>query len=72
MSVMFAFERLFDRPAQIEMAAREHRKELEGEPEREGEPPLYRCRICELEAPMRHYCPTCLADTMKPIAARRP
>jgi rubrerythrin len=71
-SIMKPFERLFDTPAQIEMQAREERADAEGEPEGEGDPPMYRCRVCGLEAPIRHYCPTCLADTMKPIAARQP
>jgi rubrerythrin len=33
----------------------------------EGDPQLYRCRVCGAESPDRTYCPECLADTMEPV-----
>lgn len=65
-SLLFFFERLFDTPQQIEQQAREKRTVLEGEDEGEGDPPALVCRVCGYQGPERHYCPTCLADTMRP------
>ena len=28
---------------------------------------IYRCKLCEYQGPEPHFCPSCLADTMRAI-----
>jgi rubrerythrin len=76
MSILAPFERLFDTAGQIARRERDREQDLAGDPEGEGDgpappPPGFRCRVCGLEAAEPAYCPVCLADTMKPLAATR-
>ena len=66
-SSLFLFERLFDTPQQIEREERDKRMDLAGARDVDGDPPTLRCRVCAHEGPERHYCPTCLSDTMRPF-----
>ncbi len=71
MSPIWAFERLIEPPYAIEAREREkvaaQRREEDGG---EADPPTFQCRVCGFEWLHRGYCPTCLADTMKPVAPR--
>lgn len=65
MSIVESLRRLVD-----PVAARNHQEELRVQREQpirevDGDPPRYRCRVCEYEGPESSYCPTCLAETMK-------
>ena len=67
MSIIDTFKRVVD-----PMAARQEEAERQAKREQpvraaEGDPPLYRCRVCGTESPDRTYCPECLADTMEPV-----
>jgi rubrerythrin len=57
-------ERLFDTAEKIEMAEREKKQDLAGTRKRDDDPPVFRCRVCDLRAEDPSYCPQCLADTM--------
>ncbi len=69
---IWPLERLFESPARIEERMRDEaaasKLEHRGD---EGDPPIFRCRVCGLEAAERSYCPACLADTMEPVLAPR-
>lgn len=71
-SSIWPLEQLFEPPARIEQRLREKeaaiRIENQGD---DGDPPLFACRVCGLEACERHYCPACLADTMVPVRRAR-
>jgi rubrerythrin len=73
-SILFHFTKLVD--PMIHRIEEAERKRLREQDPRaaEGDPPVYRCRVCGLEGPERSYCPACLADTMEllapPAAAR--
>ena len=58
-------------PSAIESRERERvaaqRREEDGG---EADPPTFQCRLCGFEWQHRGYCPSCLADTMKPVASR--
>ena len=59
------------------IAARQKEAELKAKREQpvreaDGDPPLYRCRVCGIEGTDRTYCPACLADTMEPVPKQPP
>jgi hypothetical protein len=67
MSIIDTFKRVVDpRAARQEEAERKAKREQPLR-EAEGDPPLFRCRVCGAESPDRTYCPECLADTMEPV-----
>jgi rubrerythrin len=64
-------ERLFESPAKIEQRLREQQADVRVKSQdADGDPPTFRCRVCDLEAAEPSYCPSCLADTM--VRMRRP
>ncbi len=68
MSIIHSLKKLLDpNQARLEEAERKAKREI---PKREasGDGGRFRCRVCGHEAEERAYCPTCLADTMEPIA----
>jgi rubrerythrin len=71
MSPIWSLERLFEPPASIEAREREklaaRRREEDGG---EADPPTFVCRVCGFEWQERGYCPSCLADTMKPVVRK--
>jgi len=71
-SIVWSLKRLFDKPADVEREIRDRHAELRGQPDSEGDPPTYRCRICSLESPDGRYCPDCLADTMVAVKVGQP
>jgi rubrerythrin len=64
MSIVQSLKKLVD-PIRARDEAHELEK-LREQPKREnaGDPPHYRCRICEAISTDAGYCPNCLADTM--------
>jgi rubrerythrin len=68
--IVRSLERLFESPQEIEERDRERQQHLVPSKKKEGDPPVFRCRVCGLESPDRAYCPECLADTMVPITAK--
>jgi hypothetical protein len=71
MSIVESLVKLVD-PTQA-AAREEERKVAREQPKRAtpGDPPRFRCRVCGAEDEQSGYCPTCLADTMEPVARRR-
>lgn len=70
-SIVQSLKKLVDpERARQEAAQLEREREL---PRREaaGDPPTYRCRICQATSNDRSYCPACLADTMVPVTRER-
>ncbi len=70
MSIIETFKKVVDPIAARQKEAELKREREQPQREAEGDPPLYRCRVCGLEAPERGYCPECLADTMEPVTPR--
>jgi rubrerythrin len=64
-SIVESLRRLVD-PVEARNQQEQRRSERE-QPIREadGDPPNYRCRVCDYEGPEPSYCPSCLAETMK-------
>jgi uncharacterized paraquat-inducible protein A len=57
----------------VQAQRREEERKLQREQsgrERDGDPPRFVCRVCELQDIQKAYCPRCLADTMEPLSAR--
>ncbi|MBI5481203.1 MAG: hypothetical protein HY906_20260 [Deltaproteobacteria bacterium] len=72
MSIIDTFKKVVDPiAARQEEAERQARREQPVR-EAEGDPPLFRCRVCGTESADRTYCPECLADTMEPVPKRTP
>ena len=72
MSIVESLNKLID-PVVARQREEERRKEREL-PQRNDSgaaPPRFRCRVCGHEDVERGYCPTCLADTMEPVAQPR-
>lgn len=65
---MFTFERLFDTAVTIEKRERAKKQDLQTGRKRRrgGRPRAYRCHVCAFESEDPSFCPTCLADTMRP------
>jgi hypothetical protein len=70
MSIVYTLKKAVDPITARAEEAERTRKREEPRREAEGDPPVFRCRVCEREAPERSYCPVCLADTMEPAARR--
>ena len=68
--IVRSLERLFEAPQEIEEQDRQRQLDLQPTKKKEGDPPIFRCRVCALESPERAYCPECLADTMEPVKAK--
>ena len=70
MSIIFQLRKLIDPEQQRREEA--DRKSQREQPRREadGAAPGFECRVCGLTGNDRSYCPSCLADTMVPIAAK--
>lgn len=68
MSIIETFKKVVDplKARQEEAERKRQREPSQREPD--GDPPLYRCRVCGMESPDRTYCSECLADTMEPVA----
>jgi rubrerythrin len=67
MSILTSFKKLVDpETARIEEAERKRDRE---QPKREadGDGPGYRCHVCGLTSDDQIFCPTCLAETMRPL-----
>jgi rubrerythrin len=70
MSILTSFKKLVDpETARIEEAERKAQREM---PKRDasGDGPAYQCKICGHLSDDAAYCPTCLADTMRPVKRR--
>jgi rubrerythrin len=65
--IVRSLERLFEAPQEIEENDRQFQQTLAPDLKKEGDPPIFRCRVCGLQSPERAYCPDCLADTMEPL-----
>jgi hypothetical protein len=69
--IVRSLERLFEPPATIEEDGRQREQDLQPTRKKDGDPPTYRCRVCQLESADRAYCPDCLADTMVLVTENR-
>ena len=67
MSIIDTFKMVVDPIAARQQEAERTRWREQVKREAEGDPPIYRCRVCGTESPDRTYCPQCLADTMEPL-----
>ncbi|HUQ06798.1 MAG TPA: hypothetical protein VM261_30050 [Kofleriaceae bacterium] len=70
MSMLWLFDRLLGDPARVEREERERATARAPRPEVDADPPDLECRVCAYRGPER-YCPTCLADTMRPLPRPR-
>jgi hypothetical protein len=67
MSIIDTFRKVVDPMAARQEEAERQAKREQPVREAEGDPPLYRCRVCGAESTDRTYCSECLADTMEPL-----
>jgi len=72
MSIIDTFKKVVDPIAARQEEAERKRQREQVKREAEGDPPVFRCRVCGTEAPDRAYCPECLADTMEPVPRGAP
>ena len=71
MSIIDTFKKVVD-PIAARQEEAERKRQRESKRQADGDPPLYRCRVCGAESPDRTYCPACLADTMEPVPKGKP
>lgn len=70
MATTLPLEKLFESPAAIEAREREKVAELRYQQKGgDADPPTFECRVCGYQWQERGYCPTCLADTMRPLTS---
>ena len=62
--IVRSLEKLLQTHEEAERELRDKEQAIRPVRPRQGDPPTYRCRVCDLEGPEPAYCPTCLADTM--------
>jgi hypothetical protein len=67
MSIVQSLKKLTD-PIRARDEAAELKRDRElPKSEVPGDPPRFRCRVCDMVAPEGGYCSACLADTMVPL-----
>jgi rubrerythrin len=72
MSIIDTLKRVVDPITARQEEAERKARRAQPVREAEGDPPLYRCRVCGTESADRTYCPECLADTMEAMPRKRP
>jgi rubrerythrin len=72
MSIIDTLRKVVDPIAARQEEAERKRQREQSRRAAEGDPPIYRCRVCGAESPDRTYCPECLADTMEPVPKSQP
>ena len=74
MSILYSFKKFVDPDtARIEEAAARIERERPAADDDGGRPPEhYECRVCGQQSTEPAFCPTCLADTMRPLRPRQP
>ena len=72
MSIIDTLKKVVDPIAARQEEAERKRQREQSKREAEGDPPIYRCRVCGTESPDRTYYPECLADTMEPLPKHKP
>ncbi len=70
MAIVQSLKKLVDPVRARDEAAELRRARQVPRREAAGDPPTYRCRVCQTTSTERSYCPVCLADTMAPIVAK--